>query len=160
MTSRRTARAFSLLEVVLVLALIGIVAAIAVPRHASALARYRAESAARRIAADLEYARSLAESSSSHQIIVFDTAADTYTLVGRSDPDDPGQTYTVVLDESPYHATLAAAGFGGTAKVAFDGFGMPSAGGAVQIQVGPYAYTVSVDAESGAVSVSTATGVP
>ena len=57
---RRNASAsggFSLLEVVLVVAIIAVLAAIAAPRYGRAAGRYRADVAARRIVADLEYAR-------------------------------------------------------------------------------------------------------
>src|SRR5204863_23675 len=56
-------RAFSLIEITLVLMVMGVLAALAVPRYASALARYRADAAARRIVADLDLARTTARSS-------------------------------------------------------------------------------------------------
>ncbi|MFO8012809.1 MAG: GspH/FimT family protein [Phycisphaerae bacterium] len=136
------------------LVIIGIAAAIAVPRHASALARYRAKTCARRIAADLEQARDLARQTSSDQALVFDPAADCYTLTGRDDPDRPGQPYTVALAGSPYHADLVGATFGAGTTVTFNGFGVPQAGGAVTVQSGGYAWTVTVDGESGEVTTS------
>ena len=56
---------FTLIELVMVLAIIGLITAIAAPRYAASLARYRAESAARRVAADLALARREAAASSS-----------------------------------------------------------------------------------------------
>ena len=150
----RTCGAFSLLEVVLVLAIMAIVATIAVPRYARALVRYRAETGARRLAADLEYARTLAHNSSSTQAVVFDAAADSYTLTGRTDPDRPGQPYTVALAGDPYRADLVSADFGGTASVTFDAYGTPDSGGTVRIEVGDYAFTVTVDGQSGDITLT------
>jgi len=146
--------AFTLLEVVMVLVIVAIVAAIAVPRYAAALHRYRAEHAARRIAADLEYARALARQSSATQRVVFDADADTYTLPGRADLDHPKETYTVDLADAPYRADLAAASFGAAATAVFDGFGMPRVGGAVKVAAGGYVYLVTVDGETGEIGVA------
>ena len=153
-TTRRTSGAFSLLEVILVLAIIAIAAVIAVPRYARALVRYRAETAARRLAADLEYARTLAHHASGNQAVVFDTAADGYTLTGRTDPDRAGQPYTVALAGDPYRADLVAADFGGTASVTFDAYGTPDSGGTVRLEVGDYAFTVTVDGQSGDITLT------
>jgi len=149
---------FSLLEMVLVLVILAIAAAIAVPRHAAAVARYRTEAAARRIAADLVQARSLARQTSRDQTVVFDTAADCYTLVGFDDPDRPGRPYTVALAEAPYHANLTGVAFGEEASVTFDGFGAADQSGKVAVQVGGYRWTVTVDGESGEVATSGPSG--
>jgi type II secretion system protein H len=144
--------AFSLLELVLVLVIMGVAAAIAVPRYAAALARYRAETCARRIAADLEQARDAACRTSGDQTIVFNPAAECYTFTGRDDPDRPGQPYTVPLAGDPYRADLVGAAFGAGAAVTFNGFGVPADGGTVTVQSGGYAWTVTVDGESGEVT--------
>src|SRR5688500_9245400 len=60
----RAALGFTLIEIVMVLFIMAIVAAMAAPRYSQAIARYRLESAAGRVAADLEYARALARSTS------------------------------------------------------------------------------------------------
>lgn len=145
--------AFSLLEVVLVLAIIGVVAAIAAPRYANALCRYRAEMAARRIAADLEAARAWAKRTSASQAVTFNTGAEKYELVGREDPDHAGAPYEVVLGKAPYHADLSGALFGGGATVTFNGFGMPDNGGDVDVQVGDHARTVRVDPDTGKITI-------
>lgn len=150
--SVRPRRAFSLLELVLVLVILGIAAAIAVPRHAAALARYRAQTCARRVEADLARARSLAQETSSDQAVVFDPAADCYTLAGWDDPDRPGQPYTVALGGDPHRADLVAASFGSGSTVTFNGYGLPQDGGTVTVQAGDYAWTVSVDGETGEVT--------
>ena len=51
---------FSLFELLIAMSVIAIIAAVAVPRYASSVGRYRAESAARRVAADLTLAQAKA----------------------------------------------------------------------------------------------------
>ena len=55
--TRRCGGGFSLLELVVVMVIVAILAAIATPRYGKAVARYRTASAARKIAADLTFAR-------------------------------------------------------------------------------------------------------
>jgi len=146
--------AFSLLELVLALAILVTVAAIAAPRYANAVARYRADMAAYRLAADLEHARTCAKSASSSQAVVFQPGSDRYELTGQEDPDHRGLPYQVVLRAEPYYADLTAAAFGSSgATVTFDGFGMPDQGGQVTLQVGDETRTVLVDADTGRITV-------
>ena len=73
----RAARAgFSLLELVIVLAIVATLATIAAPRYGASLAAYRVESAARRIVADLALARSMARTENRRVIVKFDTKDD------------------------------------------------------------------------------------
>ena len=62
------------------MAIIVIVAAIATPRYANALTRYRAEAAARRVAADFQLARRTAKSTSSSRTVQFDAVNHSYVL--------------------------------------------------------------------------------
>jgi prepilin-type N-terminal cleavage/methylation domain-containing protein len=132
----RPPRAFSLVELVIVMAIIGIMAAIAIPRYAGAIQNYRADLAARRIVTDLAMTRSRANIMSASQRIVFDVAANQYQVADMPDPDSPLSTYTVRLSAAPYQARLVSVDFGGTPDVSFDGFGVPAKGGTVIIQAG------------------------
>ena len=130
--------------------IIGIVAAVAIPRYADTLHRYRADSAAKRIVADLTLARQQAMSSSSSQTVQFTTpAADSYTLVGMSDLDHSSATYVVDLSASPYNTSINSASFGGDADLIFDGFGIPDSKGSVVVESGGYQVTVTVDPDTG-----------
>lgn len=145
--------AFTLVELVLCMAILAIFAAIAEPRYMRSISHYHADVAARRLAADLDWARALAKSTSADQVISFDLTHSTYTLAGVADPDNQSQTYSVNLAGSPYQSTLSSASFGGAATLTFDGFGTPSSSGSATITCGDATKTVTVNADTGAVSV-------
>jgi len=144
---------FSILELVLVLAIMTTVAAMAAPRYAAPTARYRADLAARRIAHDLELARATAKAKgatqktrlrhSSHEVQLYDAAA--------LDPHMP--TYLTHLSDSPYFADITSSDFGGDNKVIFDGWGLPDSGGAAVLTVGSETRTITVDPNTGKASI-------
>jgi type II secretory pathway pseudopilin PulG len=153
---RRTGRlapAFSLIEAVIVLLIIGIISAIAAPRYANALARQRVDAAARRIVADLSVAQRQAKSASMTQTVDFDLTDNLYRLLGMQHLDHASREYQVLLSQEPYQVTIVSADFSGTMKVRFDGYGVPDTGGTVVIQAGQYQKTISVDADTGRATV-------
>src|SRR3954468_24220391 len=95
--SPRRALAFSLFELLFVIAIIAIVAAMAMPRYGRSVARYRAECAAKRVAADLALARSTAKAVSAERIVTFNTVAGSYTLGAVRHLDHSSAPYTVTL---------------------------------------------------------------
>lgn len=129
-------QAFSLAELSMVIAIIGVLAAVAVPRFAGAIARQRGEQASRRIALDLAYARQRAIQTSVPQSVVFDVATDSYTLPGVPHLDDSTKDYKVVLSDEPYSVHLVKVDFGGTATVTFDIHGTADSTGTVAVEVG------------------------
>ncbi len=145
---------FSLLELVLVAAIIAIAATIAVPRYGAAAGRHRANLAARRVAADLRHAQLFARTSSNSCTVVFTQATSTYQLSDVPAMDQKIGTYIVDLRRPPYEATIASVDFGdGGAQVVFSGWGLPDYGGTVIIAVGSEQRTISVDGETGQVSI-------
>lgn len=142
-------RGFSLIELVLVLTIISILAAIAVPRYANSLARYRADAAARRIVADLDYARQFARSSSASVTVQFKTITNRVQLTGVPSLNDPGVDWQVELEHAPYRADLVSADFGGDAVVVFNGYGDPDSGGTAVVSVGSVVKTVVLDPDTG-----------
>ena len=146
-------RGFTLIELVIVLAILGIIGAIAVPRFASAQTRYRADAAARRVQVDLSLARRHAKVLTTSQTVSFDTVANSYRLIGMTDPDNAAVEYEVSLSEEPYNATIVSSDFGGDAKIIFDGWGAPDSGGSVFVQVGNYQKAINVDPDTGQASV-------
>ncbi len=149
--SRR--RGFTLVELVMVVAIIGVLAALAVPRFALASNRYRAKLGADRVMRDIAYARARAISLGAQQTINFYSASTSYTIVGMQNPDAPAKPYTVALTAEPYRCTKLEINFGGTETLTFNGFGVPTAGGTVTVQAGGYQCVVTVAAGTGVGSV-------
>ncbi len=147
------ARAFSLLEIVLVLAIIAIVSAIAVPRFASASARYQADAAARRIVADMKLARARAYSTSASVAVSFNANDHTVSIPTIASFDDANAIYVTALSDEPYQAELVDANFAGDTKVIFDIYGQPNADGRVVLQVGQTRATIIVDKATGEITV-------
>lgn len=134
--------------------LVGIFAAIALPRFNNSTMRYRVDSAARRVIADLDYARQQAIATSRPLRVTFDVTTDQYTLAGVADLKSPGSTYAVALGTEPYRVDLASPSFGGSAWVQFDIFGRPSSSGSVVVQIGATRRTVSLNQTTGKASMS------
>lgn len=148
-----TRRAFSLVELVAVVLIVGIVAALAAPRVGSALARQRLDGAARRVVADLALAQRAARAASASRSVTFSTATGGYTVSGVDDPNQAGAPYVVDLGAEPYGAELISVLFTGGSVLTFDGFGRPSSGGGVMLRCGNGCRRVVVDANTGAATV-------
>lgn len=143
-------RGISLLETLCALAIIAVFAAAGTPRFAKAVTARRAEAAARRLSADLEWLRSTARTTSVTQSITF--SGNAYSLTGFVNPDTPGTAYTVNLAGTTYRATIAALNLGGPTAISFNGYGIPSVGGTIIVQSGASTRTVTIDATSGLIS--------
>lgn len=142
--------AFSLIELIATLLLVGIMAAVAAPRFAAQLQHHRLEMAVKRVMVDLEAARSLAYHAGAAQSVSFSTFANGYRINGMPDPDRPQDThYTVMLSQDPYFCTLGTVSFNGTSVVTFNGFGLPDHGGSIQIRCGSLLRTVTVESGTG-----------
>ena len=138
---------FSLLEIMIVVMITGILAAIAVPRYADVLSRHSVESAARRIALDLKNARSLAEKKSTAVPVTFTQGTSSYLITGMPGEADPTLDYSVQLGVVPYRSSLTAVSLSdGGNVITFSGFGFPDVTGSVQVECGGYVRTVLVDA--------------
>ena len=138
---------FTLVELVLVMFIIGVIGAIALPRFAQANARQQLAAAAKRIESDLEKARHQARANSNWVTIRFDTAADSYEYA----PMVGGNIHDIELDEAPYQVDITQAVFGSNANVSFNGFGVPTSGGKVVIKSAGGEALITLDA-SGSVS--------
>jgi len=155
----RVSAAFTLLELVIVVAVLGTLAAVAVPRYADFLAEQRVAAAARRLVADLALAQRTAKMAGAPQTVTFNVAADRYTLVGMPDPDRANTEYTVVLSADPYGAKITAISLGGDNALVFDGYGVPDSSASVFVRVGERAKSVSLDADSGHASIGSGSTV-
>lgn len=116
--------AFTLIELVVTMAIVALLAAIALPRYGDAQQRYRARAAADRVEADLQRAAMLARARGAAREVVFDADALTYTLYDGAFASGAAPLRTVDLAAEPYRLssiTLTLAD--GGASVLFDGDG-------------------------------------
>lgn len=149
MTASHRQTAFTLIELIVVLAIMGMLATMAIPRLAAPAMNQRADGAARRVAADLNLARRHAYQAGTSQTVAFYVANGTYELTGLPDADRPTQDYAVDLTDEPYQAEILSVDFSGSEKVTFDGYGTPDSGGKVVIAAGVQKRAVVVDSDTG-----------
>jgi general secretion pathway protein H len=158
--SRKTEnlRAFTILELLVVIVILAIAAAVVIPTMSSTQ-DVKATSAARIIAADIEYAQSMAITHQEQVTVTFSPVGESYSLSNASGPLVHPMTkdaYTVDFGTKNGFENLdvVSASFGGTAAVTFDELGAPDNAGNATIQVGAHAYQIAVAAATGRVSVT------
>jgi prepilin-type N-terminal cleavage/methylation domain-containing protein len=159
---------FSLVELLLVLVIIAVCAAMGMGRYSGTIGNQSLEAAARRVCADLELARSKAIALRTSKVVRFTTSTGVYTLEGFADIDRVGQTYTVNLTKAPYEVAISSVNLDGAsgAAVTFDAYGRPvlSASGStsarLQVAIGARGRTlyVVVDSTTGRARVETTAG--
>ncbi len=144
-------RAVTLAEITIVLIIIGLLGAIALPRFANVANRHRLEAAVDRVKHDVAYAQVYARTTSTSVTVSLDAANDQYELVGVTGLEGSDQSFVVDLSEEPYRADLITAKFGGDAELVFDGYGVPDSGGSLILNVGGHYKLILVDQDSGRV---------
>lgn len=151
---------FTLIELLIVIVIIGITAAIAVPLMSSA-ASVQIRAAGGIVAADLEYAKSLAITTGQSHKVVFNVGNDSYEIVDIGDnpiehPVTKKNAYVVdfAADGRLDRVSIQSAVFNGSDTVTFDSLGSPDSGGSVELQAGGITRTVTVEAVTGFISVS------
>lgn len=149
----RSRRAFSLLELIVVLAIVAVLGAIAAPRYSFALQRYRLEMAANRVASDINLARSLARAKGSTATISFAPSTSTYAIAGLTSTDRASEAFGVDLSREPFGVTIQSVDFAGTRTLTIKGYGVPTSGGTVHLTRGSLTKVVTVASGSGEVSI-------
>lgn len=152
----RNRRAYTLIEIVITLLIIGILSALVAPRVADMMVTSRVRAAAGLVVADIEYARQWAMTRGTTQAVVFSPSTASYELTGLKNRDRPDQPYVVKLTASPYEAALASAAFGSSGTgltLTFNRFGRPDYGGSLVVTAGTKQRTILVDGVSGKATV-------
>ena len=158
---------FTMIEILIVVVIIGIAAMMAIPMMSSA-ASVQIRSAADVIAADMEYARSMAISRGQNFSVVFDVTADSYRIQDHTGavikhPVKKGFDYIVDFrdDSRLDKVDIANVDFDGTNEIKFDYLGSPYNGsgnplnsGTITLKAGGASSTVTVEPVTGFISIS------
>ncbi|MBC8218789.1 MAG: prepilin-type N-terminal cleavage/methylation domain-containing protein [Planctomycetes bacterium] len=150
---------FTVIEILIVVVILAIAAMTAIPMISSA-GSIQVRSAGNMIAADLEYAKSLAITKGQRFSVVFDTSAESYSIEDQdgttiAHPVKKGFDYVMDLqDEGLDKVDITGANFSGASHVEFDYLGSPDDGGAVTVQGGGITVTISVEPVTGYITVT------
>ncbi len=147
--------AFTLVELTVVLSLIAIVSAVAIPRYWSSIARYRVDLAARRVAADLSLAQTRARTTGQFRNVVFAASNAAYALPEETSFNTNTGSQTVDLSADPYYVSFNAfTTTDGGRRITFDGFGQPAQGLNLSLLCVGHQRTVRVDQSTGSIYVT------
>lgn len=143
--------AFSLIELVVVILIVSVLTAIAVPRFADSAARSRVMSAADRLGAEIMLTRDRARAASSPRTLTVTRGSGMLRLL------DAEETVlgTSDLALEPYIATVVRTDLPAS-RVQFNGYALPTASGRVMVRSAGYLAIVSI-ASDGTVGISAAT---
>jgi prepilin-type N-terminal cleavage/methylation domain-containing protein len=153
-----SARAFTLVEILVVVIIMGIAAGVVIPMAIDS-GDLQAAGGARILASDLQYAQNMAITTQTPVTVTFNAADDSYTLSNASGSLIHPMTkdaYTVDFNTTNGFSSvdMVSASFGGEAAVTFDELGAPDSPGSATIQAGDYTYQVTVSAATGRVTVA------
>ena len=151
-------RGVTLVELMVVLVLLSIAAAVIVPQAVQS-SDLEAVSAARVLAADLNYAQDLAITSQAPVTVTFNAVENSYTLSNESStlihPISKEAYQTVFSAADGFgHVEVVSATFGSGSSVTFDELGAPDSPGTVILQAGQHTFHVSVASATGRVTVA------
>jgi len=151
---------FTLIEIIIVVVILAIAAMTAIPLMSSA-GSVQIRSAANMIAADLEYARSMAISRGQNYSIVFDDSTESYNIKDQSDtviphPVKKGFPYTIDFqnDSRLNKVNITGVNFNSTDSVTFDCLGSPDNGGTISLNANGATATITVEPVTGYISIS------
>lgn len=146
-------RGFTMLEMVITMLVLGIMAAVTLPRFLQSLDHYRADAAARQLQADLQLAQRTARTTGSAESISFDVTGHRYSFSSLADPNRGANVYTVDLADAPYYCSLSTVAFADRPSITFDGYGFPNAAGKITVASGDEVRTLSLDGATGQILV-------
>lgn len=136
-TSKPNRRGFTVVELVVVIAVIATVSAVAIPRFASASARSRLEAASSRIVQDIGLVAASASAIGADRQIVFNAPSDEYVMMGVAGRGRFANR-TVKMGTAPYNTNIVSAVFEGAPLLTCNGFGLSETDGTIDLAVGRY----------------------
>ena len=137
----------------IVILVLGILAAAGAPKFVTSLNYHRADAAARGIVLAIHTVRSAARTASQQKSIAFDIADNSFTITGVVNPDHPTQVHKIKLSGSAYRTKLTSANLGGDGILIINGFGIPDSGGTIVVTTGNKSRTVVVDSDTGTATI-------
>ncbi|MCF7827289.1 MAG: prepilin-type N-terminal cleavage/methylation domain-containing protein [Candidatus Marinimicrobia bacterium] len=145
---------FTILELALVIAILGIISAISVPKIGEIITAVQEKAVAERMIEDLSYLRSLAVSHRDTTWMVVNQAQNQYGLYtgpnagSRTLLADPqsGEYFILDLDSAYQNIFISSVNFGGSSEIAFNWRGRPSSGGSIVLNS---SRTITVIPETG-----------
>jgi prepilin-type N-terminal cleavage/methylation domain-containing protein len=163
----RPSGGFTLVEIIAVVVILAIAALIAVPAFSGA-AEMQGKAAADKLAADIEYAKSLAVTTQRVHRVTFDVNAESYDIRDMSTDTivtDPVRkapfTVAYATDQRLSSVKLQSASFGGGSSIQFDATGTPQdsgdtaigATGTVVLAAKGQTFTIRVEPVTGYVTI-------
>lgn len=145
---------FTIMELMVVLLVMGIVAAVTAPSFYASLQYHEIETAARRLVLDLQQARHAARVKSQTQSVTFNNST-TYSLsTGVASLKGGSQAYSVDLSQPPYDLDAVTLHLGGATAISFDGYGNASVGGTINLTLGDETRVVTINSTTGQITFS------
>ena len=149
---------FSLTELIVMIVLIGIFAAMAMTRTNTGLTTIQVQIAIDQITSDIDYSKSMAFARHDTITLVFSTTLEQYTIYNGPDgsrsaiTDFPNSTNGVIsFDQSDFiEVDITSANFGGSSELQFLPLGDPKSGGSIVLN----SKTISVAPVTGKWSVN------
>jgi len=155
---KKTAPGFSLTELIVMIVLIGIFAAMAMTRTSTGMTTIQVQIAIDQITTDIDYSKSMAFARHDTITLVFSTTLEQYTIYNGPDgsrsaiTDFPNSTNGVIsFDQSDFiEVDITSANFNGTSELQFLPLGDPKSGGSIVLN----SKTISVAPVTGKWSVN------
>jgi Tfp pilus assembly protein FimT len=156
----RRERAFSLIELVVIVFVVGILALAAAPSFERTLLEYEVDHAAVETQNLVRYARSLTVTGTPYYV-EFDAGENTISVFDvendtpAPDPMRKSRDYVLRVGAgSPFsHTRLLTADFSGSSRLRFDRLGNASSGGAIELAAGGFTRTIKVAGPGGKTTV-------